>query len=69
MNCILCGNKINTFGTGCENSDPNEFLDGAGFITFDFGYGSKFDCDQYVGQIHDKCFENILKNVNLIKSI
>lgn len=69
MNCMICGCEIKTFGTGSENSDPNEFLHDAGFVTFDFGFGSKFDCEEYSGQIHDSCFETILNNVKQTRTL
>lgn len=62
MKCMICGEEITTFGTGMDNCDQTEFLDDAGFVIVEFGYGSKFDCEQYSGQLHDSCFENLLKN-------
>lgn len=58
---MICDKEITTFGTGMDNCDNTEFLDNGGFVTIDFGFGSKFDCEQYSGQIHDSCFENVVK--------
>jgi hypothetical protein len=59
---MICGKEITTFGTGMDNCDETEFLEYAGFVSVEFGYGSEFDCEQYSGQIHDSCFKNVVKN-------
>ena len=62
MKCLICGNVVNEF----EN---NGCLDSSGFVTIEFGYGSKFDCDEYEGHIHDSCFETISKNMKQTRDI
>lgn len=55
MKCMICGKDV--------TKDPQEFLNGSGFVTIDFNFGSKFDGDLFEGYIHDECFEKISENL------
>lgn len=55
MKCMICGKDV--------TENELKFLNGSGFVTIDFGFGSKFDGDLYEGYIHDECFEKISDNL------
>lgn len=59
--CVLCGGEV--------TKDEHGSLDYAGYITIDFGYGSKFDGDGYAAFIHDSCFEKIRGIVNFSSNL
>jgi len=67
MKCIVCKNEVKTFGTGIKDCDETEFLENGGFVTFDFGYGSRHDLEIWSGVICDNCFENVKDEMKLEK--
>lgn len=55
MNCMICGGRV--------TKDLNKLIQDSGEVKIKFGYGSENDGDEYVGVIHDCCFEEIKKNL------
>lgn len=55
MKCMICGKDV--------TKGIQECLNDSGFVTIEFGYGSKFDGDAFESYIHDECFEKISKNL------
>ena len=54
--CIICKQAIKQL--------PQENLDSAGFVTFDFHFGSKNDLEVWQGYIHDECAEEFKKHMH-----
>lgn len=53
--CLICGEDV------LENYSG--FLEDSGFVTLNFGFGSKNDMDIFESHIHDKCFETVKDRV------
>ncbi len=59
--CVKCSKVVQAWVYG-ESDDSSSFLDAAGWVRFEFGYGSKFDTDEFRGYICDNCMSDLIVN-------